>query len=39
MNNLQVTARFTIHDGKLEEFKNLAEECLSIVKEKDKDTL
>ncbi len=39
MNNLQVTARFRIHDGKLEEFKSFAEECLSIVKEKDKDTL
>ena len=39
MNNLQITARFQIHNGKLAEFKKLAEECHSIVKAKDKDTL
>lgn len=39
MNNLQITARFQIHDGKLTDFKKLAEECLSIVKAKDKDRL
>lgn len=39
MNDLQITARFQIYNGKLEEFKKLAEECLAIVKEKDKDTL
>lgn len=39
MNNLQITARYQIHDGQLAEFKKLAQECLSIVKAKDKDTL
>jgi len=39
MNNLQVTARFTIQNGKFDEFRNTAKECLSIVKERDKDTL
>ena len=39
MENIQLTARFKIHDGRLEEFKKVAEECLSVTKEKDKDTL
>ena len=39
MKNLQVTARFKIHDGKLEEFKKLAAECLSVTIEKDQNTL
>ena len=39
MNNLQITARFQIHSGKLAEFKKTAEECHSVVKAKDKDTL
>lgn len=39
MNNLQITARFQIHNGHLAEFKKLSEECLSIAKAKDKDTL
>lgn len=39
MNNLQITVRYQIHDGQLAEFKKLAQECLSIVKAKDKDTL
>jgi quinol monooxygenase YgiN len=39
MSNLQITARYQIHNGKLEEYKKLAEECLSLVKAKDKDTL
>ena len=39
MNNLQITARYQIHNGKLAEFKKIAEECHSIVKTKDKDTL
>jgi hypothetical protein len=39
MNNLQVTARFQFHNGEVAEVKKLAEECLSIVKAKDKDTL
>jgi quinol monooxygenase YgiN len=39
MSNLQITARYKIYSGKLEEFKRIAEECHSIVKEKDRDTL
>ena len=39
MNTLKIIARWKIHDGKLEEFKSMAEECLSIVKEKDQHTL
>jgi quinol monooxygenase YgiN len=39
MNNLVTVARFQIHTGKLAEFKKVAEECNSITKEKDKDTL
>lgn len=39
MNSLQILARFKIHDGKLKEFKRLADECLSVVREKDQDTL
>ena len=39
MNNLQITARWRIHDGKLDEYKKLAEQCLAITKEKDKETL
>lgn len=39
MDNLQISARFTIHDGNLEKFKRLAGECLSIVREKDQNTL
>ena len=39
MNNLQINSRWRIHDGKLDEFKKLAEQCLSITKEKDKETL
>jgi quinol monooxygenase YgiN len=39
MSELQVTARFTIHDGKLAEFKALAAECMKSVREKDTGTL
>jgi quinol monooxygenase YgiN len=39
MKNLQITARFQIHNGQLIAFKRLAEECLSIVKAKDMATL
>ena len=39
MKNLQITARYQIHDGHLAEFKKLANECLAIVKAKDQDTL
>ena len=35
MKQIQFTARFTIHDGKLEEAKKIAAECMAIVKEKE----
>jgi len=38
MGNLQLTARFLIHEGKEEEFKSIAVQCMNIVKEKEKDT-
>ena len=39
MSELQLTARFTIHDGKLNEFKDLASQCMTVVREKDSGTL
>jgi quinol monooxygenase YgiN len=39
MNELQVTARIRIHDGKLDDFKNAAERCVTSVREKDTGTL
>jgi quinol monooxygenase YgiN len=39
MTKLKVVARLKIHDGKLEAFKGLANECIRIVKEKDQGTL
>ena len=39
MSELQVTARFAIHDGQLDAFKSLAEACMASVREKDTDTL
>ena len=39
MKNLQLTARFVIHDGKLEKFKELAKACMQSTKEKDTGTL
>ncbi|MGB5661773.1 hypothetical protein [Eudoraea sp.] len=38
MGNIQLTARFLIEEGKEEEFKSIATQCLNIVKEKEKDT-
>jgi quinol monooxygenase YgiN len=35
MNELQVTARLKIHEGKLNEFKYLAAQCLIAVKERE----
>jgi quinol monooxygenase YgiN len=32
-------ARFTLHEGKLEEFKRLSEQCMEIVRTKDTGTL
>ncbi len=39
MSNLQITARYQIPGDNLAAFKKIAEECHSIVKAKDKDTL
>jgi len=39
MNDIQVTARFAIHSGKIVEFKQLAEDCLTSVRDKDTGTL
>ena len=35
MTELQVTARFRIHEGQFDEFETLAEQCIQIVREKD----
>jgi quinol monooxygenase YgiN len=39
MSELQCIARLKIHDGKLEEFKRLAAECMESVRTKDTGTL
>jgi len=39
MSEMQISARFTIHDGKLAEFRALAEQCMQSVREKDSGTL
>lgn len=39
MKNIQATARFQIHNGKLDEFKRVADQCLAATKEKDPGTL
>ena len=39
MSELQVTARWRIHDRKLDEFKELAEQCMESVRTKDTGTL
>ena len=39
MKAIQLTARATIHRGKLEEFKALAAQCMRTVREKDSGTL
>ena len=39
MKTIQVTARGALHEGKLEEVKALAAECMRTVREKDKGTL
>ena len=36
---LQGIARFTIHDGRLEEFKRLSAQCMEIVRTRDTGTL
>ena len=39
MSNLQVTARLTVHEGKLNEFKEVAAQCMQSVRERDSGTL
>ena len=39
MDALHVTARLTIHEGKLEEFKRLAAQCMQLVRDCDSGTL
>ena len=39
MGELQGIARFRFHEGKLEEFKRLAAQCMEIVRTKDTGTL
>jgi quinol monooxygenase YgiN len=39
VSELQGIARFTFHEGKLEEFKRLAARCMEIVRTKDTGTL
>lgn len=38
-NEIHGTARIVIHEGKLEEFKRLAAQCVEIVRTKDTGTL
>jgi quinol monooxygenase YgiN len=39
MNEIQGIARLKIHDGKLEEFKRVAAQCMEVVRTKDTGTL
>jgi len=39
VSELQITARMKIHDGKLEEFKRVAERCMESARTKDTGTL
>jgi quinol monooxygenase YgiN len=39
MDQLQIAARWTIHEGQVEKFKTLIAECVSIVKDKTPDIL
>jgi len=39
LSELQLTARFAIHAGKLDEFRRLAERCMASVRTKDSGTL
>lgn len=39
MSELLGIARFTLHDGKAEDFKRLSEQCMEIVRAKDTGTL
>src|SRR5260221_10076796 len=39
MTEIQGIARLKIHDGKLEEFKRVASQCMQVVRTKDTGTL
>lgn len=39
MSELQGIARFTFHEGKVEEFKRLSELCMEVVRTRDTGTL
>ena len=39
MDLIQVTARLTVHEGKLEQFKELAAQCMRLVRERDSGTV
>ncbi|NNF28060.1 MAG: hypothetical protein HKN73_12615 [Gemmatimonadetes bacterium] len=39
MSAIQATARLNIHDGRIGEFRELAERCIEIVRTKDTGTL
>ena len=39
MSELQLSTRFRIRDGRLDEFKDLADQCISVTREKDAGTL
>src|SRR5882762_10871401 len=39
MSEIQGIARLQIHDGKLEEFKRVASQCMQVVRTKDTGTL
>lgn len=39
MDYLQIIVTMTIHDGKLDEFKQVAADCMASTKTKDQDTL
>jgi len=39
VSELQTTVRFRIHDGKLDEFKGLVDQCVQITRERDAGTL
>ena len=39
MDAIHVTACLAIHEGKLEEFKELAAQCVQLVHERDSGTL
>ncbi len=39
MNKIQLIARFKLHEGKVQDFKAVAKECLIVIKEKDKGVM